>query len=230
MNSATPPEVELAVRTRREGRAGRFGMASRKSWLFSFLLFLSLAATAAPAWADGSEAETRVREANDQLRELLRTDPEGAELAQLVDGLLDYDGLAERALNAHWAQLTQAQQDEFLALFKQLVAKAYRDNLKETLDNIAIDFLGWEMSTGGSVLVKTRVRKLQTRRNRRAETMITYEMHLVDGTWRMIDVITDDVSLVQSYRDQFNNIIGAAQTFDAGWADLVARMKRKLEG
>jgi len=204
-------------------------MASRKPWLFSFLLFLLLAGSAAPALADGSEAETRVREANDRLRELLRTDPDGTELAQLVDGLLDYDGLAQRALNAHWDQLTQAQKDEFLSLFRQLVAKAYRDNLKETLDNIAIDFLGWEMSTGGSVLVKTRVRKLQTRRNRRAETMITYELHLVDGTWKMIDVLTDDVSLVQSYRDQFNNILGAAQTFDAGWADLIARMKRKLE-
>ena len=204
-------------------------MKLRSSWLSSFLLVFGLLASSAPASADGSEAETRVREANERLRTLLGSDPDGDELRQLVDSLLDYDGLAQRALTTHWERLTQAQKDEFLTLFKQLVARAYRDNLKETLDNIAIDFLGWEVTTGGSVLVKTRVRKVQTRRNRRAETMITYEMHLVDGVWKMVDVMTDDVSLVGSYRDSFNNIIGEAQNFDAGWTDLINRMKRKLE-
>jgi phospholipid transport system substrate-binding protein len=200
------------------------------SRLLSLVIALGVALASAPAAADGAEAETRVREANDRLRELLRDSPDAAEIGQLVDSLLDYEGLAERALSSHWDRLTQAQKDEFLNLFKALVAKSYRDNLKETLDNIAIDFLGWEQTTAGSVLVKTKVRKLQTRRNRRAEIAINYEMHLVSGTWKMIDVTTDDVSLVQSYRDSFNNIIGAAQTFEAGWADLVGRMRRKLEG
>jgi phospholipid transport system substrate-binding protein len=200
------------------------------SRLLSLVVALGVALAAAPAAADGAEAETRVREANDRLRELLRDSPDAAEIGQLVDSLLDYEGLAQRALSSHWDRLTQAQKDEFLNLFKALVAKSYRDNLKETLDNIAIDFLGWEQTTAGSVLVKTKVRKLQTRRNRRAEIAINYEMHLVSGTWKMIDVTTDDVSLVQSYRDSFNNIIGAAQTFEAGWADLVGRMRRKLEG
>lgn len=200
------------------------------SRLLSLVIALGVALASAPAAADGAEAETRVREANDRLRELLRDSPDAAEIGQLVDSLLDYEGLAQRALSSHWDRLTQAQKDEFLNLFKALVAKSYRDNLKETLDNIAIDFLGWEQTTAGSVLVKTKVRKLQTRRNRRAEIAINYEMHLVSGTWKMIDVTTDDVSLVQSYRDSFNNIIGAAQTFEAGWADLVGRMRRKLEG
>ncbi|MBI4914679.1 MAG: ABC transporter substrate-binding protein [Acidobacteria bacterium] len=195
----------------------------------SLPLLLALSLASAPALADGSEAETRVREANDRLRELLRTDESSAELAELVDSLLDYEGLARGALSAHWDRLTEPQRTEFLDLFKQLVAQSYRDGLKETLDNIAIDFLGWEITPRSSVIVQTRVRKIQTRRNRRAETMINYEMHLVAGIWKMIDVTTDDVSLVQSYRDQFNNIIGAAADFDAGWADLIGRMRRKLE-
>jgi phospholipid transport system substrate-binding protein len=205
-------------------------MLIRKFRALSLLLACGLALAAAPAVADGAEAEARVREANDRLRELLRDTPDAAEVGELVDSLLDYDGLAQRALSTHWDRLTQAQKDEFLNLFKALVAKSYRDNLKDTLDNIAIDFLGWEQTTAGSVLVKTKVRKLQTRRNRRAEITIDYEMHLVSGTWKMIDVSTDGVSLVQSYRDSFNNIIGDAQTFEAGWTDLIGRMRRKLEG
>jgi len=193
------------------------------------LVACGLLGHAIPAVADGAEAEARVREANDRLRELLRDSPDSPEIGQLVDGLLDYEGLAQRALVNHWDRLTQAQRDEFLSLFRALVAKSYRENLKETLDNIAIDFLGWEQTSAGSVVVKTRVRKLRTRRNRRAEIDIHYELHLVSGHWRMIDVTTNGVSLVQSYRDQFNNIIGQAQTFEAGWSDLIGRMRRKLE-
>jgi phospholipid transport system substrate-binding protein len=203
-------------------------MGIRKLLLCACSVMLVLVA-AAPALADGSEAETRVREANDRLRELLRSDEASAEIGTLVDSLLDYEGIARGALDAHWDRLTAAQRTEFIDLFKQLVAKAYRDNLKDTLDNIAIDFLGWEMTPRSSVVVKTRVRKIQTRRNRRAEALINYEMHLVEGVWKMIDVTTDEVSLVQSYRDSFNNIIGEAANFDAGWADLLGRMRRKLE-
>jgi len=203
-------------------------MGFRKLLLCSCSVMFVLSA-AVPALADGSEAETRVREANDRLRELLRSDESAAEIGQLVDSLLDYEGLARSALDAHWDRLTTAQRTEFIELFKRLVAKAYRDNLKDTLDNIAVDFLGWEMTPRSSVVVKTRVKKIQTRRNRRAEVLINYEMHLVDGVWKMVDVTTDDVSLVQSYRDSFNNIIGDAANFDAGWSDLLGRMRRKLE-
>lgn len=204
-------------------------MLIAKFRVFPLLLACGVLFHAFSAAADGAEAEARVREANDRLRQLLRDSPEAAEIGQLVDGLLDYEGLAQRALVNHWGRLTQAQKDEFLSLFKALVAKSYRENLKDTLDNIAIEFLGWEQTTAGSVVVKTRVRKLQTRRNRRAEIDIHYELHLVSGVWKMIDVTTNGVSLVQSYRDQFNNIIGEAQTFEAGWSDLIGRMRRKLE-
>jgi phospholipid transport system substrate-binding protein len=53
---------------------------------------------------------------------------------------------------------------------------------------------------------------------------IDYAMHLRDGTWRVVDVSTDGVSMVDNYRSQFNRII----TSD-GWGELVARMQRRLE-
>ena len=195
--------------------------------LLSFLLLLGLCTASVPALADGSEAETRVREANARLRELLRADETSAEIAELVDSLLDYEGLARGALSAHWDRLTEAQRSEFLDLFKRLIAKSYREGLKDTLDNIAIDFLGWEITPRNSVIVKTRVRKLHARR--RAEIKIDYEMHLVAGIWKLVDVTTDGVSLVVSQRDQFNSIIGEAASFEAGWTDLIGRMRRKLE-
>ena len=186
----------------------------------SILLLFGLTATSLPALADGSEAETRVREANERLRELLRADEASAEVGELVDSLLDYEGLARGALSAHWDRLTDAQRSEFLDLFRQLIAKSYRNSLKDTLDNIAIDFLGWEITPRSSVIVQTRVRKLNARR--RPEILIDYEMHLVAGIWRLVDVTTDGVSLVVSQRDQFNSIIGKH-----GFDGLLERMRKK---
>ena len=36
---------------------------------------------------------------------------------------------------------------------------------------------------------------------------VDYRMHLVDGRWLVYDVIIEGVSLVSSYRQQFNKII-----------------------
>jgi phospholipid transport system substrate-binding protein len=204
-------------------------MNRRRFLFFSPFLALSLLLVPVAAAADPADAEVQLRRANDRLRELLRDDDANPEVGSIIDGLLDYDGLAERALRAHWERLGAERRAEFLSLFRQLVAKSYRENLKETLDNIAIDFLGWDLTESRTVLVRTRVRKIQTRRSRRAETPINYEMRRVGDVWKVIDVVTDDVSLVQSSQDQFNRIIGGAADFDAGWNELVALMHRKLE-
>jgi ABC-type transporter MlaC component len=44
-----------------------------------------------------------------------------------------------------------------------------------------------------------------------------------DGTWKTSDVVTDDVSMLENYRNQFNKIIGKE-----GVPGLIARMKKKL--
>ena len=44
------------------------------------------------------------------------------------------------------------------------------------------------------------------------------------GDWRVVDVTTDGVSMVQNYRSQFNRIIDRE-----GWAELISRMERRLE-
>ena len=46
----------------------------------------------------------------------------------------------------------------------------------------------------------------------------------VGNEWKVVDVATDGVSMVENYRSQFNRII----TRD-GWDELLTRMQRRLE-
>jgi phospholipid transport system substrate-binding protein len=49
-------------------------------------------------------------------------------------------------------------------------------------------------------------------------------MQRTDGQWRVVDVATDGVSMVDNYRSQFNRII-----VREGWDELISRMQRRLE-
>ncbi len=53
---------------------------------------------------------------------------------------------------------------------------------------------------------------------------IEYTLRRDGRRWRVVDVTTDGVSMVRNYRDQFGRIIARD-----GWAELIARMERRLE-
>ncbi len=141
-------------------------------------------------------------------------------LGDLLDGLLDYPELARRALGRHWEGRTEAERREFSELLEKLVARSYQENLQRTL-SFEVDYVGAEPGSDG-VVVKTRARD---RRNRRAQAVeIDYSMRKVGEAWRVYDVHTDGVSLVENYRGQFNRIIARD-----GFAGLLQKMRTRLQ-
>jgi phospholipid transport system substrate-binding protein len=57
------------------------------------------------------------------------------------------------------------------------------------------------------------------------ETLIFYRVILKDGTWKVYDVVVENVSLVQNYRSQFNSIL-AKNTPD----QLLEILRKKVKG
>ena len=140
-------------------------------------------------------------------------------MTRLLEGLLDYETLSERALSAHWEGLTEEQRAEFVSLLRQLVERSYQSNLQNTLD-YEVEYVGSEGS-GSAVTIKTEAR---SRENRRAPTVsIDYELRRSGGNWRVTDVTTDGSSMVRSYRGQFNRIISRD-----GFDGLLERMRSRL--
>lgn len=173
------------------------------------------------AWA-GPPTDT-VKTKQSELFKLLEGESNDAskkKVGALFDEMLDYAALSEASLGSEWKNLKAEEQKEFSGLLKQLVTRAYEKNLRKTL-SYNIEYLG-EEKAGDLMLVKTRAKH---KTNAREEPIaINFKLKESGGKFRVVDIITEDVSLVDSYRSQFVKIIKKD-----GFAGLVKKMKEKID-
>ncbi len=203
----------------------------RNARALSALLLLvgSLFFTTASVQAQGASGpatrylRSRNEEANRVLQRAATTDAARAarsqEVTQILSSLLDFQELSRRALGTHWEGLTEAQRTEFAGLLQQLVERNYQANLERVLD-FDISYTA-EQQTADGTTVTTSARSRTERRQPPVE--IAYTLHLQGTTWRVFDVVTDGVSLVRNYRNQFNRVI-TEHNFD----ELLRRMRERL--
>lgn len=195
--------------------------------LVSALLAISALVLAPSVEAQTGPATRYLRQRNDEVIRILRRDastPEAraqrsTEVTRILSDLLDYQELSRRALGPHWDQHTEAERREFIDLLRQLVERNYQQNL-ERVTEFEVSYTAETADTDGTV-VRTEARSRTERRQPPVE--ITYTLHLQGNAWRVFDVVTDGVSLVRNYRNQFNRII----TTD-GWPALITRMRERL--
>ena len=153
-----------------------------------------------PAWSPESEAQK-------------------AEVRKLVGGFLDYRELAHRALAKHWDTLTQAQRKEFVGTLRELVERSYLKQVSGD-PNYNIKYQK-EEKTGSEATVEATLNTV----TRGKKIAIALEYHLIyKDHWLVYDVITDEQSMLENYRAEFNKIINK-DGFDA----LLKRMKKKLD-
>ncbi len=137
------------------------------------------------------------------------------EIRQTVERLFDFPEMARRALASHWADRTPQQREEFVRLFTDFLERLYFGNL-ENFSGDQIRYLS-ERVDGDHATVRSRVIT-----GRKAEIPIEFRLHLVDSRWAVYDVLVEGVSLVSSYRTQFNKII---QT--SSYDELVQKLQSK---
>lgn len=138
----------------------------------------------------------------------------------VFDEMLDYNALAEASLGSEWAARSDAEKAQFTDLLKQLSRKAYEKNLKKILD-FDIDYIG-EDADGAATVVKTKAKKKGG--DAREEPLeIGFKVVTKGGAWKVVDLVTEGVSLVGSYRSQFTKIIKKD-----GFPALIQKMKDKL--
>ena len=188
------------------------------------MLAALLTASVSPALAQPAQARSYLEARHEEAKAVLQQ-PAGASrtarLTELLNGLLDYNALAQASLGDHWGGQDEAARAEFVSLLKQLVERSYQANLERTL-SFEVEYES-ARARGEDVRVTTMAR---SRTNRRAPPVsIDYTMRREGRSWRVVDIITDGQSLVEGYRAQFNRIISRD-----GWDGLLSRMRRRLEG
>jgi phospholipid transport system substrate-binding protein len=136
---------------------------------------------------------------------------------QTPTAMLDITGVSQRALGKHWQTCTPAQKQQFVTLFTKLLENvAFRKTAPffRTLDVAVTN----ERVTGPQAVVSTTMSH-----PKEGHISIDYLLTRYHQTWRVRDVILDDVSLVMNLRSQFHKIIT-----EFSWEELLRRMREKL--
>lgn len=118
----------------------------------------------------------------------------------IYEVMFDDIELAKRTLGRNWNSMTVEQRKEFVPLFRQVLEKAYIDRILDYADEKVI----FERETMNS---KTQAEIHSKVATASKEIPITYRVLLKDGSWKVYDVVVENVSLVLNYRNQFNEIL-----------------------
>lgn len=192
------------------------------------LLILALWVLPVSAHATTSSASAFVQQKSDEvlgiLRQDVRTNPAAAEqrrqrLEGLIEATIDYDVLAERSLGRHWEGRSAEERQIFVQLLRELVQASYGKRLGDA----SVDASAWRSEITGE-----RARRRATvveGRVRGQERSVEVEVHLQQRgeAWMVVDIVTDDVSLQESYAESFDTIIRRD-----GWDALITRMRERI--
>ena len=141
-----------------------------------------------------------------------------AKVKEIVLPQFDSQEVAKRTLSTHWKGLTDQQQQEFVQLFIALVEKTYSHNLDRYNNGVQF-FFDHERIEDQFSEVDTRV--LDPVQNRTFS--IGYRLHNVNGKWLVYDVVIENVSMVQNYRNQFNRILTKSS-----YEELIKALQNKI--
>jgi len=121
-------------------------------------------------------------------------------LRAIYVNMFDEVELSRRALGKNWNGLNAAQRKEFVLLFRQVLENAYADRIL-AYANEKITYDRERMLSENQAEISTRVLSA-------SKTIpISYRMIRKGNVWRVYDVVVENISLVQNYRTQFNEML-----------------------
>lgn len=138
------------------------------------------------------------------------------QLEKVIGERFSYEEMAKRSLGAQWNKLNDAQRQEFVDLFRQLLTNSYIGKI-EGYSGEQIHYLN-ERLQDGYAEVRTKVSSGKT------EIPLDYRLLNKSGDWRVYDVVVDGVSLVSNYRGQFAKILRTSP-----YEDLIEKLRNKSE-
>ncbi|MGD0826939.1 MAG: ABC transporter substrate-binding protein [Desulfobaccales bacterium] len=173
----------------------------------ALLVLVSLLTLAAPAAA--AEPQQVVKDVIDQVLGIMNNPayagPSQEQVRrrlakQLVDRHFDYREMAKRSLGAPWNNLSNAQRDDFVSLFGELLEYSYAGKIERFAKHLQIEYPGQSLEDGYA-----EVRTVVVQANDRIP--IVYRLLNVSGDWMVYDVVIDGVGMVSNYRFQFAQVI-----------------------
>lgn len=139
-----------------------------------------------------------------------------SQLVSIIGERFSCEEMSKRSLGDEWAKLTEGEQQEFIRLFRTLLAKSYAGKI-EGYAGAPVRYLAERLADGYAVVRA----QILTSKN---EFMLDFRMVEKAGDWLVYDVVVDGISLMNSYRGQFARVLTFAST-----EGLLERMREKAD-
>lgn len=176
---------------------------------YNMLLGITIACTALAASAqtpeqDAQQNTDRILKHISEHREAYLQDP--SKLYEFVDTTIipnvDVPHVTKLILGSAYKDASQEQRDRFATAFQRMLVRTYGNALLE-YSGEKIEYLP---STRAGDATDTVIRSQFVPKNG-PPVPVNYRAHLVDGKWKMYDIIVDNISLVTNYRGSFSSEI-----------------------
>ena len=192
-------------------------MRNLATFAVAFGLFL---ASLPVAWA-GPPTDT-VREYTDAVQKVLedpalRKEDRRASVRKIASEAFDVNESARRALGLHWQKRSEAEREEFVQLFGELLERTYIAQI-DLYGGERLRFTE-EKLDGNLAIVRA---KLVTKQG--TEVPVEARMNRKGERWLIYDVAIENVSLISNYRSQFDRI-----SRQNSYPELVKRLRNHGE-
>lgn len=174
---------------------------------FAALMILIIFVLSVPVYAGvpTTTVDATVKRVLDVLRDPKLKSPASKEIKKeklrvIYKDMFDEMEFSRRTLTRNWSKFSPQQRVEFVNLFEQVLEKAYIDKILD-YSNEKIVFYKETMIPENKAEVESKIITSSK------EIPIFYRMIIKDGKWKVYDVVIENVSLVQNYRTQFNDIL-----------------------
>ena len=193
------------------------------SVLFTALLLLSGGApTAFGQGESATAAEIRqmLEQRDQEIKSILGetddyTAEQRAQLKELVNGVIDFRVMGQRALGPHWEDLGEDQREEFVSVFREVVRAQSMGDLGVYNSAVTYDQIDVQRD---SAFVRT-----QTTYEGRT-TAVEYVLERREDEWRAEDIIIDGVSTVEGYARSFQTVVRKR-----GFDSLMKSLRKKRD-
>jgi phospholipid transport system substrate-binding protein len=194
-------------------------------WLLvTMALLLPLAAAAAPASdADRDAAKAAVDATVDSVMAVLNDEamPIGQKrsaIEAIAYERFDFTTISKLVLARNWRRMTPAQRQEFEQEFRRHLSVTYGDSLDRYGDE-TVEITDSRAERNGDVTVRSRILGTEE------PLSVDYRLRSHNGSWYVIDLIVEGVSLLSNFRSQSQEIISAE-----GPEGLIQKLREKNQG
>lgn len=142
-----------------------------------------------------------------------------SQIENTVRNIFDFTEFSSRTVGPRWKTFSASEKENFSNAFAKLLLNTYLNKITG-YNGEQISWTGEVISEDGK---RAEVRTLISMKDGK-KIPVFYRMLPKDGTWRVYDVIIENISLVKNYRTQFQDILNTDSP-----AALIEKVNNKAE-